>query len=53
MTTPDADSNQLGKRYECPTCGTELLCTRRGAGRFECHGAPMQVKSVQPLPSSD
>jgi hypothetical protein len=52
MTTDDS-SNQLGKRYECPTCGTEVLCTKRGAGRFRCHDAPMQVKTVKPLPSSD
>ena len=46
-------SNQLGKRYECATCGTELMCTRRGEGRFHCHGAPMQMRAVNPLPSSD
>jgi hypothetical protein len=52
MTTDDA-SNQLGKRYECAVCGSEVLCTKRGSGRFHCHGTPMQVKAVKPLPSSD
>jgi hypothetical protein len=53
VTAPGDDGNQLGKRYECTTCGAEVMCTKRGEGRFHCHGAPMDVKSVQPLPSSD
>jgi hypothetical protein len=45
--------NQLGKRYRCETCGTELLCLSRGDGTFECHGAAMTVVEVKSLPSSD
>ena len=43
----------IGKRYVCGTCGTELLCAKNGAGRFTCHGAPMDLKTAKPLPSSD
>ena len=55
MSAPsqETSSNELGKRYECATCGTELMCTKRSEGRFQCHGAPMQMKAVNPLPSSD
>ena len=45
--------NQLGKRYRCEQCGTELLCLARGDGTFECHGVPMTVAEVKSLPSSD
>jgi hypothetical protein len=45
--------NQLGKRYRCEKCGTELLCLTRGDGTFECHGVAMAVVEVKSLPSSD
>jgi len=44
---------QLGKRFECPECGTEVLCTKAGEGIPECCGKPMQIKEPKPLPSSD
>ena len=25
-------ASQLGKRYKCPTCGTEILCIKAGPG---------------------
>jgi hypothetical protein len=51
--TADADENQLGKRYRCDQCGTEIMCLKRGDGRFVCHGIKMTVIEVEALPSSD
>jgi len=45
--------NQLGKRYRCEICGTEVLITKAGEGQVECCGQPMQVQQPRPLPSSD
>jgi desulfoferrodoxin-like iron-binding protein len=52
MSEPD-DSNQPGRRYRCEVCGTELMCLKRGAGRFICHGQKMVVVELQALPASD
>jgi hypothetical protein len=43
----------LGKRYVDATGTLELLCTAAGTGELCCDGAPMTVKTAQPLPSSD
>jgi hypothetical protein len=48
-----AMANQLGKRFECPECGTETLCTKGGTGTVKCCGQPMQLKEPKPLPSAD
>ncbi|RLC69687.1 MAG: desulfoferrodoxin [Chloroflexi bacterium] len=45
--------NQLGKRYRCEICGTEVLITKAGEGQVECCDQPMQVQQPRPLPSSD
>ncbi|MBI4497811.1 MAG: hypothetical protein HY689_07935 [Chloroflexi bacterium] len=45
--------NQLGKRYVCEICGTEILCTKPGAGEVGCDGQPMKLQVPKPLPSSD
>jgi Desulfoferrodoxin, N-terminal domain len=45
-------ANQLGKRYQCEQCGTEVLCNKAGTGELECCG-PMKIKEAKPLPSSD
>lgn len=45
--------NQLGKRYKCQVCGTEVLCTKGGEGTVNCCGQEMQVQEPRPLPSSD
>ncbi len=45
--------NQLGKRYKCQVCGTEVLCTKGGAGTVSCCEQEMQVQEPRPLPSSD
>jgi desulfoferrodoxin-like iron-binding protein len=45
--------SQLGKRYKCEVCGTEILCTKAGEGVFVCCEKEMKVQEPRPLPSSD
>ena len=45
--------NQLGKRYKCQVCGTEVLCTKAGEGKVVCCSQEMEVQEPRPLPSSD
>jgi len=45
--------NQLGKRYFCEKCGTEVLCNKPGEGAVSCCDADMKLKEAKPLPSSD
>jgi len=44
---------QLGKRYRCEVCGTEILCTKAAEGTPVCCDKEMQVQEHRPLPSSD
>ena len=44
---------ELGRRYMCEVCGTEVLCTRAGEGSLVCCGKEMGLKLAKPLPSSD
>jgi hypothetical protein len=44
---------QLGKRYQCEACATEVLCTKAGEGKPQCCGKEMNLKEPKPLPSSD
>jgi hypothetical protein len=44
---------QLGKRYRCEECGTEILCTKTGEGNPTCCKKEMQIQGPRPLPSSD
>lgn len=44
---------QLGKRYICETCSTEVLCNKAGTGATSCCGKEMKLKEAKPLPSSD
>jgi desulfoferrodoxin-like iron-binding protein len=46
-------ANMLGKRYRCAKCGTEVLCTKAGAGEAVCCGEPMKTQEVKAIPSSD
>lgn len=46
-------ANQLGKRYQCETCGTQVLCTKAGGGAILCCEQEMQVMAPRKLPSSD
>lgn len=45
--------NQLGKRYQCDTCGTEVLCNKPGPGAVVCCDQEMKLKEAKALPSSD
>ena len=36
--------NEVGKRYVCAVCGSELLVTKGGSGSLSCRGQPMQLK---------
>ncbi|MBW1815773.1 MAG: desulforedoxin [Deltaproteobacteria bacterium] len=44
---------QLGKRYRCETCGTEILCTKNGDGAPGCCGNDMPLQEPKKLASSD
>jgi hypothetical protein len=46
-------ANQLGKRYLCEACGTEVLCNKPGPGSVTCCDQEMKLKEAKPLPSSD
>jgi desulfoferrodoxin-like iron-binding protein len=48
-----SERNQVGKRYRCAECGTQVICVKPGAGRFHCHAEPMELLTAKPLPSSD
>lgn len=45
--------NEVGKRYTCATCETQIICVKKGGGQFTCHGAAMELVTAKPLPSSD
>ena len=38
-------ANQVGKRYQCAKCGTEMIVTKGGSGDLSCCGQPMQIKT--------
>jgi len=46
-------ANQLGKRFQCEKCGTEVLCIKPGNGNAHCCGAPMKLQEPKVLPSAD
>lgn len=46
-------ANQLGKRYRCSVCGTEVLCTKAGTGAAVCCDKEMAAQEPRPVPSSD
>jgi desulfoferrodoxin-like iron-binding protein len=39
-------SIQVGKRYFCEQCGSEMLVTRAGEGPLGCCGQPMQLRGA-------
>jgi hypothetical protein len=43
----------IGKRYVDIADTIEVLCTKAGGGILALDGAPLEVKSAKPLPSSD
>ena len=46
-------ANQLGKRYRCAKCGTEILCTMAGQGEVICCEVTMKTQEATAIPSSD
>jgi len=45
--------NQLGKRFQCESCNTEVLCIKAGDGEVECCGKAMTLLQPKVLPSAD
>ncbi len=45
--------SDLGKRYRCEKCGTEILCTKAGDSMPVCCDVEMQSQEPRPIPSSD
>ncbi|WP_040796398.1 hypothetical protein [Nocardia higoensis] len=43
----------VGKRYEDPDSGLEVLCVKAGAGSLAVGGRLLTLKDAKPLPSSD
>ncbi len=37
-------ANQLGKRYLCEKCGSEMIVTKGGEGTIHCCDQPMTLK---------
>ncbi|MFC2010979.1 desulfoferrodoxin [Chloroflexota bacterium] len=46
-------ASQLGKRYRCQVCGTEILCVKSGEGVVTCCSQEMEIQEARVLPSSD
>jgi len=46
-------ASQLGKRYKCSVCGTEILCIKAGTGVVQCCGKEIELQQPKPIPSSD
>lgn len=45
-------ANQVGKRYFCEQCGSEMLITKAGTGELRCCGQPMQLRgAAAPAPA--
>ena len=38
-------ANEMGKRYRCTKCGTELIVTRAGTGKLVCCKQAMEKKT--------
>lgn len=45
--------SQLGKRYECPKCGTIILCTKASPSNPVCCDKEMELQKPKKKPSSD
>jgi hypothetical protein len=46
-------ANQLGKRFKCSVCETEVLCVKASDGTVVCCNKEMELQEARPLPSSD
>lgn len=43
----------MGKRFEDPELGLEVLVSKAGAGSLAVDGTLLEIKGAKPLPSSD
>lgn len=46
-------ASQLGKRYQCQVCNTEVLCVKSGEGALTCCDQEMKIQEPRQIPSSD
>ncbi len=46
-------ASQLGKRYRCEVCGTDVLCVKAGDGTLVCCEQEMVLQQPRAIPSSD
>lgn len=37
-------ANEVGNRYECEKCGSQMMVTKGGNGSVSCCGQPMKQK---------
>lgn len=44
---------QVGKRYQCQSCGTELLITKPSDGELSCCSQPMELLQPKQTASAD
>jgi hypothetical protein len=44
---------ELGKRYECATCGTQALATKATDGTLICCDNEMDLQGQKRVPSAD
>jgi hypothetical protein len=49
----EMDRLQVGKRYFCANCETEVICVKPGQGPIVCDGERMQLRAAKPLPATD
>ncbi len=45
--------NQVGKRFKCETCGSEVLVTKPGDGELQCCTAVMVLVEPKKTASAD
>ena len=44
---------EMGKRYRCEKCGTEVLAVKAGDGELQCCSQPMSLQDPKAIPSGD
>jgi hypothetical protein len=44
---------QLGKRYECEDCGTQVLATKASDAELKCCDKEMGLQGQRRVPSAD
>lgn len=49
----DGEGTLLGKRYEDPESGLEVLCTKAGPSALSLGDRALVLKGTKPLPASD